>query len=191
MIIGIAATPSVAAKSMSLYKGVAKIQKNSQSIAVNATKSLSPTIVLSTITTTTNSSMETGDNMGILKAIEEDLEKSEAVKDAKINARLNNADNVEVYKNDAGRFMKDMAAKKEKLDVLFMDPPRSGASEEFLSAALELGPAKIVYISCEPTTLARDLAILTEGGYEMKKAVPVDMFPYTEGVETVVLLSKK
>ena len=116
---------------------------------------------------------------------------AEAVKDAKINARLNNAGNVEVYKNDAGRFMKDMAAKKEKLDVLFMDPPRSGASEEFLSAALELGPAKIVYVSCEPTTLARDLSVLTEGGYEMKKAVPVDMFPYTEGVETVVLLSKK
>ena len=115
---------------------------------------------------------------------------AEAVKDAKINAKLNNAGNVEVYKNDAGRFMRDMAAKKEKLDVLFLDPPRSGASEEFLSAALELGPAKIVYVSCEPTTLARDLAILTEGGYEMKKAVPVDMFPYTEGVETVALLSK-
>ena len=115
---------------------------------------------------------------------------AEAVKDAKSNARLNNAGNVEVYKNDAGRFMKDMAAKKEKLDVLFMDPPRSGASEEFLEAALELGPAKIVYVSCEPTTLARDLAVLTEGGYEMKKAVPVDMFPYTEGVETVCALSK-
>ena len=114
---------------------------------------------------------------------------AEAVKDAKINAKLNGADNVEVYKNDAGRFMEDMAAKKEKLDILFMDPPRSGASEEFLSAALQLSPAKIVYVSCEPTTLARDLAVLTEGGYEMKKAVPVDMFPYTEGVETVVLLS--
>ena len=113
---------------------------------------------------------------------------AEAVKDAKINAKLNGADNVEVYKNDAGRFMEDMAAKKEKLDILFMDPPRSGASEEFLRAALQLGPAKIVYVSCEPTTLARDLAILTEDGYEMKKAVPVDMFPYTEGVETVVLL---
>ena len=92
-------------------------------------------------------------------------------------------------RNDAGRFMRDMAAKKEKLDVLFMDPPRSGASEEFLMSALELRPARIVYVSCEPTTLARDLAVLTEGGYEMKKAVPVDMFPYTEGVETVVLLS--
>lgn len=115
---------------------------------------------------------------------------AEAVKDAKITAKLNGADNVEVYKNDAGRFMEDMAAKKEKLDVLFMDPPRSGASEEFLRAALQLGPAKIVYVSCEPTTLARDLRLLTDGGYEMKKAVPVDMFPYTEGVETVCLLSK-
>ena len=113
----------------------------------------------------------------------------EAVADAKVNAKLNSVQNVEVYKNDAGRFMRDMAAKKEKLDVLFMDPPRSGASEEFLYAALELGPAKIVYVSCEPTTLARDLAVLTEGGYVMKKAVPVDMFPYTEGIEMVVLLS--
>ena len=113
----------------------------------------------------------------------------EAVADAKVNAKLNSVQNVEVYKNDAGRFMRDMAAKKEKLDVLFMDPPRSGASEEFLYAALELGPAKIVYVSCEPTTLARDLAVLTEGGYVMKKAVPVDMFPYTEGVETVCLLT--
>ena len=116
---------------------------------------------------------------------------AEAVKDAKINAKLNGADNVEVYKNDAGRFMEDMAARKEKLDILFMDPPRSGASEEFLRAALQLGPARIVYVSCEPTTLARDLDILTEGGYEMKKAVPVDMFPYTEGVETVCLLTHK
>ena len=113
----------------------------------------------------------------------------EAVKDAKVNAKLNEAKNVEVFRNDAGRFMRDMAAKKEKLDILFMDPPRSGASEEFLMAALELKPAKFVYVSCEPTTLARDLAILTEGGYEMKKAVPVDMFPYVEAVETVVLLS--
>ena len=115
----------------------------------------------------------------------------EAVKDAKVNAKLNEAKNVEVFRNDAGHFMKDMAAKKEKLDVLFMDPPRSGASEEFLSAALELGPSKIVYVSCEPTTLARDLAVLTDGGYEMKKAVPVDMFPYVEGVEVVVLLSSR
>ena len=115
----------------------------------------------------------------------------EAVKDARINVKLNNAQNVEVFRNDSGRFMKDMAAKNEKLDILFMDPPRSGASEEFIEAVLTLRPAKVVYVSCEPDTLARDLALLTEGGYAMKKGVPVDMFPYTEGVETVVLLSHK
>ena len=82
MIIGIAATPRVAAKSMNLFEGVAKVQKKSQSSAVNATNSLSPTIVLSTITTTTSNNMEKDDNTSILKAIEEDLEKSEAVKDA-------------------------------------------------------------------------------------------------------------
>ena len=115
----------------------------------------------------------------------------EAVKDARINVKLNNAQNVEVFRNDSGRFMKDMAAKNEKLDILFMDPPRSGASEEFIEAVLTLRPAKVVYVSCEPDTLARDLALLTEGGYAMKKAVPVDMFPYTEGVETVCLLTHK
>lgn len=114
----------------------------------------------------------------------------EAVKDARINVKLNNAQNVEVFRNDSGRFMKDMAAKNEKLDILFMDPPRSGASEEFIEAVLTLRPAKVVYVSCEPDTLARDLALLTEGGYAMKKAVPIDMFPYTEGVETVVLLTQ-
>jgi 23S rRNA (uracil1939-C5)-methyltransferase len=114
----------------------------------------------------------------------------EAVKDARINVKLNNAQNVEVFRNDSGRFMKDMAAKNEKLDILFMDPPRSGASEEFIEAVLTLRPAKVVYVSCEPDTLARDLALLTEGGYAMKKGVPVDMFPYTEGVETVVLLTQ-
>ena len=114
----------------------------------------------------------------------------EAVKDARINVKLNNAQNVEVFRNDSGRFMKDMAAKNEKLDILFMDPPRSGASEEFIEAVLTLRPAKVVYVSCEPDTLARDLALLTEGGYAMKKAVPVDMFPYTEGVEAVVLLTQ-
>ena len=110
----------------------------------------------------------------------------EAVKDARINVKLNNAQNVEVFRNDSGRFMKDMAAKNEKLDILFMDPPRSGASEEFIEAVLTLRPAKVVYVSCEPDTLARDLALLTEGGYAMKKAVPVDMFPYTEGVRLSV-----
>lgn len=129
----------------------------------------------------------------------------DAVKDAKHNITLNGAGNVQIYCNDAGRFMMDLASRGESPDVLFMDPPRSGASEGFLNAVLTLRPRRVVYISCEPTTLARDLDILCGGGaipaegdadgtaagaYRMKKAVPVDMFPYTEGVETVCLMER-
>ncbi len=112
----------------------------------------------------------------------------DAARDARDNAARNHADNVTVYREDAGRFMQEMAAQGEKADVLFMDPPRSGASEEFLQAALTLTPQRIVYVSCNPETLGRDLEILTKGGYRMKKAVPVDMFPFTREVETVCLL---
>ena len=114
----------------------------------------------------------------------------DAVRDAVQNARLNGADNVEVCEDDAGRFMEELAAQKEKVDLLFMDPPRSGASEAFLAAACQLAPAKIVYISCNPVTLGENLAFLTQRGYRMKKAAPVDMFPYTQlqNVETVTLL---
>ena len=115
----------------------------------------------------------------------------DAARDARDNAKRNHADNVTVYQEDAGRFMQEMAAQGEKADVLFMDPPRSGASEEFLQAVLTLAPKKIVYVSCNPETLGRDLEILTQGGYRMKKAVPVDMFPFTREVETVVSLEQQ
>ena len=107
------------------------------------------------------------------------------------NAKTNNASNVEVIQNDAGRFMSEMAQNGEKTDVVFLDPPRSGASEEFLRTLTAMSPKKVVYVSCNPETLARDLAFLTQNGYQMKKAVPVDMFPYTENVETVALLTRK
>lgn len=91
---------------------------------------------------------------------------------------------------DAGEYMKEAAERGDRIDVLFMDPPRAGASEDFLAAALALAPKKIVYISCNPETLGRDLAILTkDGAYTVKKATPVDMFPATNHVETVCLLS--
>lgn len=114
----------------------------------------------------------------------------DAAQDADANVRLNELSNVTVYAEDAGRFMQEMAEQKAPLDVLFMDPPRSGSTEEFLEAALTLWPGKIVYISCNPETLGRDLEILTKGGYRMKKAVPVDMFPFVEDVETIVLLER-
>ncbi|MDO5132576.1 MAG: 23S rRNA (uracil(1939)-C(5))-methyltransferase RlmD [Eubacteriales bacterium] len=75
------------------------------------------------------------------------------------------------------------------VDVIFMDPPRSGSTEDFMRAACTLRPKKIVYISCSPWSLQRDLAFFTQNGYSVRKAIPVDMFPFTGGIETVVLLT--
>ncbi|SDZ76790.1 23S rRNA (uracil1939-C5)-methyltransferase [Lachnospiraceae bacterium NK3A20] len=114
-----------------------------------------------------------------------------AVRDAERNVKENALSNVQVYADDAGAFMNDMAARGESCDVLFMDPPRSGASDEFLQSVLAMAPKKIVYISCNPETLGDNLSILCDAGYQMKKAVPVDMFPFTDEVETVCLLSQR
>jgi len=115
----------------------------------------------------------------------------DAVRDAVVNAKSNGAKNVDFYQNDAGRFLTQMAEAGEKVDVVFMDPPRSGSKKEFLDALIRISPKRIVYISCEPETLARDLQYLTKNsGYRMEEATPVDMFPFTEGIESIVLLSK-
>ena len=114
----------------------------------------------------------------------------EAVKDAARNAQRNRASNVRVHCDDAGRFLTRMAAENRRCDVLMMDPPRSGSDEKFLRAVCTMAPPRVVYISCNPVTLARDLAFLTRHGYCALRATPVDMFPATEHVETVVLLSK-
>ena len=84
--------------------------------------------------------------------------------------------------------MTEMAAQGESCDTVFMDPPRAGSSTAFLSALLQMAPNKIVYVSCNPETLARDAAVLVAGGYRVKKVQPIDMFPHTEHVETVCLL---
>lgn len=114
----------------------------------------------------------------------------DAVRDARINAKQNQADNIAFYKNDAGVLLHQMAEQGEKLDVLFMDPPRRGSSEAFLNAAVHIGPERIVYISCNPETLVRDLKVFNRQGYQVKRSVAVDMFPFTDGIETVTLLQK-
>lgn len=116
---------------------------------------------------------------------------SDAVRDAKTNARLNKADNITFFNADAGRFMVDMAAGGEKADVVIMDPPRAGSDRNFIKSVLTLSPKKVVYVSCNPETLARDLRFFVSGGYKVRKAVPVDMFPHTKHVETVVQLVRK
>lgn len=114
---------------------------------------------------------------------------SDAVRDAKINAKLNDVKNIRFICADAGEFMLSMKEQGEKCDVLFMDPPRAGSDKKFLSSAVSLRPEKIVYISCNPETQQRDLFYLTKNGYKVKKIQPVDMFPFTAHVECVVLLT--
>ena len=115
----------------------------------------------------------------------------DAVKDARINAKENGIKNAEIYAGDAGRFMVDMASKNQKADVVFMDPPRAGSDEKFLSSVIKLGPKRVVYVSCNPETLARDLKYLTGNGYQAMKIQPVDNFPFCDHIETVVKLVKK
>ena len=115
----------------------------------------------------------------------------QAVQDSKINLKLNGCKNVRYVLKDAGDFMQEEALSGNKYDVVFMDPPRAGSDTRFINAVAKLSPEKVVYISCNPETLARDLALFKKKGYLMTKAVPVDMFPWTGSIETVVLLSKK
>ena len=114
----------------------------------------------------------------------------DAIRDAVINAKRNDIRNIRFYNDDAGKFMVEMAQNGEKADVVIMDPPRTGSDEAFLSSVVKLAPERVVYVSCGPETLARGLKYLTKHGYTVKRATPYDCFPYTEHIETVVLLSK-
>ena len=114
----------------------------------------------------------------------------DAVKDAQLNAKINEVKNITFYENDATRFMQQMAESGDKVDLVFMDPPRSGSTPEFIESLRILGPKKVVYISCSPDSLARDLGIMTKKGFKVEKAIPVDMFPFTRSIETVCLLTK-
>lgn len=115
----------------------------------------------------------------------------DAVRDAIVNAKRNKVTNVEMYNQDAGEFMLKQVANDVKMDVVFMDPPRSGSDEKFLKSLCHHAPKRVVYVSCNPETLARDLKYLTKNGYAAKQAIAVDMFPFTGHVETVCLLSNR
>ena len=114
----------------------------------------------------------------------------DAVRDAVTNAKANGEKNIRFYNNDAGKFMVQMASQNAHADVVFMDPPRSGSTEEFMDAVAILNPDRVVYVSCNPETLARDLAYFKKKGYKAERGWAVDQFPMTGHVETVVLLSK-
>lgn len=115
----------------------------------------------------------------------------DAVSDAKDNATRNGVSNATYVCDDAGKFMAEMAMRGESADVVITDPPRAGCSREFLQSLLSLSPTRVVYVSCNPETLARDLYTLTRGGYKVSKIQPVDLFPYTGHVECVVGLARE
>lgn len=114
----------------------------------------------------------------------------DAVRDAIANARLNGIRNCWFTCADAGEFMESLAAEGKKADVVFLDPPRAGSTERFIASLAKMAPRRVVYISCNPVTLARDLAWFRQYGYRAEIAQPVDMFPHTEHIETVVLLTR-
>ncbi len=114
----------------------------------------------------------------------------DAVKDAIVNARLNGMKNCWFTQGDAGKYMEQMVSDGHRPDVVFMDPPRSGSDQRFLGSLLQCAPKKIVYISCNMETQRRDLEVLLQGGYRVKKLQPVDMFPFTNHVENIALLEK-
>ena len=115
---------------------------------------------------------------------------ADAVKNARENCALNNVQNYKVEKDDAGRFMSRLAEKGEKINVVFTDPPRAGCSREFLNSLVALSPERVVYVSCNPETLARDLEFLKKNKYAVEKIQPVDMFPHTRHIECAVSLKR-
>ena len=131
----------------------------------------------------------------------------QAIEDAKQNAANNGITNAEFFVGKAEEVLPEFYGRKDVVfhsagsaeqgregmlhpDVIVVDPPRKGCDEMCLDTMLKMAPDRIVYVSCDSATLARDLRILCDGGYELKRIRPVDMFPQTVHVETVVLLSK-
>lgn len=114
----------------------------------------------------------------------------EAVHDAIGNAKHNGVKNARFFAADATRWIGEAAAAGERADVIFMDPPREGSTPQFIESVARMAPKRVVYVSCNPVTLVRDLELLTRKGYKVESSTPVDMFPHSEHIETVCALSK-
>ena len=115
----------------------------------------------------------------------------DAVKDAVRNAKLNGFSNTNFYTGKTEDVLPKLVAQGRPADVIVLDPPRKGAEKSVLETILSVSPSRIVYVSCDPATLSRDLSILCEDGtYELKKYTPVDQFPESVHVETIALMSR-
>lgn len=114
----------------------------------------------------------------------------DAVRDGVENAKRNGIKNIRFYHKDAGAFMEEMAASGEHVDVVFLDPPRSGSTEAFIRSVAVMRPDRVVYVSCNPETLARDLGMFEKTGYRACEAWPVDLFPHVGHIEVVCCLRR-
>ncbi len=114
----------------------------------------------------------------------------EAIEDAKKNAVVNGIENAEFFAGKAEEVIPKLYVDGIKADVVVVDPPRKGCDINVINTIIDMKPEKVVYVSCDPSTLARDLRLLADGGFEIKEVRPVDQFPHTVHVECVVLLSK-
>jgi 23S rRNA (uracil1939-C5)-methyltransferase len=109
----------------------------------------------------------------------------EAVEDARINARLNNVSNCSFVTADVEEYLRGVAEEGKSYDLMILDPPRAGCHPRAIKSIRLIRPRKIVYISCNPATLGRDVADLIEGGYRLERAIPIDLFPHTYHIEAV------
>jgi 23S rRNA (uracil1939-C5)-methyltransferase len=116
----------------------------------------------------------------------------DAVKDANVNTELNGISNIEFHVADLNRSLKEYldSINIEKPDVIIADPPRGGMNPRTVRDIIRLDPEKLVYVSCNPATQVRDIKLLTEAGFKLRRVKPVDMFPHTYHIETVALLTK-
>ena len=115
----------------------------------------------------------------------------QAVLDAKENAKRNGIENAEFFCGDAGKAALDLEQKGIRPDVVVVDPPRKGLNGDTIEALHRMSPRRIVYVSCNPATLARDVALLKERGYILKNAQAADLFPRCSHVESIVCLTKE
>ena len=115
----------------------------------------------------------------------------QAIENAKINAVENNVNNAHFYVGESEVVIPDLINQGIKADVVVVDPPRKGCDKKLLDAITDIDAKRIVYVSCDPSTLARDLAILEENGYKTMEVQPVDMFPHTAHIENVAKLVKR
>ncbi|MDE6591870.1 MAG: 23S rRNA (uracil(1939)-C(5))-methyltransferase RlmD, partial [Oscillospiraceae bacterium] len=113
-----------------------------------------------------------------------------AVTDGQRNLQLNDISNARIVCEDSGRFLEEFRESGMTADTVILDPARAGCDRRFLANLVQIAPGRIVYVSCNPESQARDVFYLVQRGYKIKKLTPVDMFPWTGHVETVVLLSK-